>query len=388
MKRIALITTLIIASFTSAGQEIQHEAVAINIEVPVRVFKGATFIDNLTLDDFEVYEDGVLHSVEAVYLIKKTTIEREERPKEEEKPKEVVKTFKPQVKSRHFILAYETINWVPRIGESVDYFFSNVFQPSDTLVLVTPVKSYNLSKRAIESMPKDKICAQFKSILRKEIIGGNREYKEIIRDYKRYEELKRYGQFDYDAIVLMQRALFFKLRDYKYFDESKLSVFTDYLKDLEGQKHIFLFYQKEELPYPEEIMSYGELMEMGFDFDVDQIKNYFSDSTITVHFIFLTNKAEETIDVENRENLQIPLSDQSFQVFSAFNEVAKTTGGLTYASGNPFAAFKRAADASENYYLLYYTPKDYKSDGKFHNIKVKIKGKKYRVLHRAGYLAD
>ncbi|MFC2142046.1 hypothetical protein ACFLR7_03835 [Acidobacteriota bacterium] len=142
------------------------------------------------------------------------------------------------------------------------------------------------------------------------------------------------------------------------------------------------------MPYPEEIMSYGELMEMGFDFDVDQIKNYFSDSTITVHFIFLTNKAEETIDVENRENLQIPLSDQSFQVFSAFNEVAKTTGGLTYASGNPFAAFKRAADASENYYLLYYTPKDYKSDGKFHNIKVKIKGKKYRVLHRAGYLAD
>ncbi len=49
----------------------------------------------------------------------------------------------------------------------------------------------------------------------------------------------------------------------------------------------------------------------------------------------------------------------------------------TNASSNLFAAFKKAADASESYYLLYYTPKDYKSDGK-----------KYRVLHRAGYLAD
>ncbi len=381
MKKLILIIGILIICITSISQEIQHEAVAINIEVPVRVFKGATFIDNLTINDFELYEDGVLQSVEAIYLIKKTTIEKEE------KPKDTVKTFNPKVEQRHFILAYETINWVPRIGESVDYFFSNVFQPSDTLVLITPVKSYKLSKRAIESMPKDKICAQFKSILRKEIIAGNQEYKSIIRDYKRYEEIKKY-EFGGEPVIQMQRTLFFKLRDYKYFDESKLSVFADYLKELEGQKHVFLFYQKEELPYPEEIMTFGELMEMDFDFDVDKIKHYFSDSSITIHFIYLTNKAEEIIDVENRENLHIPLSNQSFQVFSAFDEVAKTTGGLTYASGNPFAAFKRAADASENYYLLYYTPKDYKSDGKFRNIKVKVKGKNYRVLHRAGYFAD
>jgi len=45
-------------------------------------------------------------------------------------------------------------------------------------------------------------------------------------------------------------------------------------------------------------------------------------------------------------------------------------------------------EASENYYLIYYKPKDYKSDGKFKKIKVKIKGKNYRVLHRAGYIAD
>lgn len=47
-----------------------------------------------------------------------------------------------------------------------------------------------------------------------------------------------------------------------------------------------------------------------------------------------------------------------------------------------------AALASENYYLLYYTPMNYKSDGKFKKIKVRIKGKKYKVTHRAGYIAD
>ncbi|MCK4819678.1 hypothetical protein KA005_28185, partial [bacterium] len=222
MKKLFLAMGILAICITSISQEIQHDAVAINIEVPVRVFKGATFIDNLTIDDFEVYEDGVLQNVEAVYLIKKTTIEKEE------KAKGIIKTFEPKVESRHFILAYETINWVPRIGESVDYFFSNVFQPEDSLVLITPVKSYKLSKRAIENMPKDKICAQFKSILRKEIIAGNQEYKGIIRDYRNYEELKRFGQFGYEIILQMQKTLFFKLRAYKYFDESKLSVFADY----------------------------------------------------------------------------------------------------------------------------------------------------------------
>ena len=81
-------------------------------------------------------------------------------------------------------------------------------------------------------------------------------------------------------------------------------------------------------------------------------------------------------------------ANASFQVFNAFNEIAKTPGGITYTSANPFAAFQKASDASENYYLLYYTPKDYKSDSMFRNIKVKILGKNYRVLHRAGHLAD
>jgi hypothetical protein len=45
------------------AQELQHKTGAVNIEVPVRVFKGGTFIDNLTIEDFEVYEDGFLQNI-------------------------------------------------------------------------------------------------------------------------------------------------------------------------------------------------------------------------------------------------------------------------------------------------------------------------------------
>ena len=78
MKKTLLLISLFIFGLVLFPQELQYDALAINIEVPVRVFKGDRFIDNLTIDDFEVYEEGKLQKIEAVYLIKKTDIKREE----------------------------------------------------------------------------------------------------------------------------------------------------------------------------------------------------------------------------------------------------------------------------------------------------------------------
>ena len=97
------------------------------------------------------------------------------------------------------------------------------------------------------------------------------------------------------------------------------------------------------------------------------------------------NPAEQSSDPST---VGVHLIDQSAEIFGAFHEMAEATGGITDSSANVAASFERAAIASENYYLLYYTPKDYKSDGKFKSIKVKVKGKSYRITRRAGYIAD
>jgi hypothetical protein len=49
---------------------------------------------------------------------------------------------------------------------------------------------------------------------------------------------------------------------------------------------------------------------------------------------------------------------------------------------------KDAVEASENYYLLYYSPKPYAKDGKFHTITVRVKARTSRVVHRVGYYAN
>ena len=78
----------------------------------------------------------------------------------------------------------------------------------------------------------------------------------------------------------------------------------------------------------------------------------------------------------------------SFAFTAAQDIQHEATGGLSNSSGNIAVAFGEEVEASENYYLLYYVPQNYKADGRFHSIEVKVKGKKYRVFHGSGYVAD
>lgn len=82
------------------------------------------------------------------------------------------------------------------------------------------------------------------------------------------------------------------------------------------------------------------------------------------------------------------MQERSDDIFSAFNEMARATGGFVESSARADYLFQRALEASENYYLLYYSPLNYETDGKFKEIKVRVKNKNYKVIYRLGYFAD
>jgi hypothetical protein len=361
----------------SSRQEIQHEARVINIEVPVRVFKGSTFIYNLGIDDFEVYEDGVLQSIEAVYLIKKTEVA---------KKLERAKTFYPDI-SRQFVFVFELNEYLPKVRDVVEEFFRSVYTPGDRLYVITPVKNYNFKKESLTILNKEKIAEQLVGILRKDLISGNFDYRSAMKQVKEIFAL----EVDFDLKQSMYLNAARRLKSIKNIDEQNLKVFADFLKDREGQKHVFIFYQKEMIPILEGIEDTA-LIELRKDvsFDTEKIRRIFSDSSISVNFLFVTNKPAIVgdLDVGRWKPLRVKFMDQSYSVFTAFREVSATTGGIADSSANALASFQKAATAVENYYLIYYSPKDYKPDGKFRKIEVKVKNKRYRITHRAGYFAD
>jgi VWFA-related protein len=358
------------------GQELQEEAIAINVEVPVRVFKGNTFIDNLTMEDFEIYEDGKLQKIEAIYLIKKTDIKREEAEKDEE---EARKKFAPKV-SRNFVLLFELTDYLPKIKDALGYFCKNVIMQGDTLKIVTPLKAYNIKEESMEKLPKEKFAELLNEKVRTDTIKGNAKYKSLIQEVL-------------DPINPPELLMDYyrRLRDYILFDERKLLEFAEYMKSLEGQKHIFLFFQKRNIPIPKDMdfFAKSELM-TDVTFDENKIRKALSDSSISVHFLYITKEegSETGITEMQSRSQSYETLDQSMQIFSAFKKMAQVTGGVTESSANISFSMEEAAQASENYYLLYYAPKDYRADGKFKNIKVKVKGRNYRVTHRAGYIAD
>jgi len=155
------------------AQEIQHEAVAVNVEVPVRVFKGSVFIDNLKINDFEVYENGILQKIDAVYLIKKRAIQRKEEHKK----------FTPKT-ARRFYLLFEIAEYTPRMGKAIDYFIQNILLPEDSLTVATPIKTYRLKKGTLLKIPKKELVRQLTGKLRKDAWIGNKEYRNVLGDLK------------------------------------------------------------------------------------------------------------------------------------------------------------------------------------------------------------
>jgi hypothetical protein len=115
-------------------------------------------------------------------------------------------------------------------------------------------------------------------------------------------------------------------------------------------------------------------------FDVNLVKQVYADSSVSIHFLIISEVPTTVFGVRMEEH--------SEDILSAFKEMAEATGGFIENSSNPASSFQRALQASENYYLLYYSPKNYTQDEKFKEIEIRVKDKDYKITHRLGYIAN
>lgn len=369
----------------SGLQKYQEEALAINISVPVRVFDGQNFIENLTKEDFLVYEDGVPQPITAVYLIKKTRIIHQEV----EKPRQAETPLPSPNLARRIVLVFEINEFLPKCEEAVDFLIKEALQPQDKLTVITPVRAYNLKGEALQRLSREAIARQLKEKIRQDIWRVNVELRNLISDYKTLMNSQwRAGISGQDIL--------YKIKNLKFLDEKQLIKFAEVLKNFDGQKHLFLFYQEEELLMKKIFDDTGqsEFQKMQFikdiRFDVQKIKRLFADYGVHFNFLFITKVkwSNQLMDVTEFAPQQYENFKITGEFFSVFYNLAKATGGVTLSSQNPEAAFKKAVEVAENYYLLYYRPLNYQADGKFRQIKVVVRNRNYKVIHRLGYVAD
>ena len=409
MKRFHLVWCLFLLCICLFSQETAEQATVINVEVPVRVFHNGDFVENLTIDDFEVFEEGIPQRIEAVYLIKKRTVERSEEKKR----------FLPSTQ-RTFFLFFEIADYTPEIGEAIDYFHEQVLVPGDDLTVVTPLKTYELNSRVLEYQSKENISAQLKEILRREALMGNAEYRSAVQEligltkslaasapgghggnFSQLDEytLSGYGRTPVDKQLMKYLNILERIRKLRRVDQQKLLDFANVLKNKVGQKYVFLVYQREYVPQIEPsvldryvaafqdkphilqgLYSMSHTSRRDITFDVNMVKQIYADSSISIHFLFLTPAVKHVQGVYFQE--------RSEDIYGAFREMAAATGGFMDTSANAASSLMRAVEASENFYLLYYTPREYHKDGQFKEIKVRVKDRELKVIHRMGYFSD
>lgn len=404
MKKVFLSAAVLIMSIAVFSQQITQESLVINIEVPVRVYKGNTFVDNITIDDFEILEEGIPQKIEAVYLVKKKSIERKEEKRE----------FSPEI-SRNFFLFFEVSEYTSKIGDAISYFIHNKIIPGDNIIFVTPLKTYRMVDRALDFKSKRELAQDLKEILLRDSLIGFSEYRSAVGELMGLakalsSEGNSFGQVDefttnqYKDLPLDKKLMRYEdilrmIGSLRRIDYKRFLDFAEYLKNLEGQKYVFIFYQREFIPQiepriidqfitvyqnmPNIVRSLSSLYDFyrrDTSFDLDLLKKIYADSSVSVHFLFVTTPPEHIPGIYFHE--------QSEDIYSTFREISRATGGYMESSANPDTLFKRSVEASENYYLLYYSPLNYKISNKFMKIKVRVKNKDYRVIHRLGYFAD
>ena len=400
MKKIIFLLILLLMTLNLSSQQEQYEVTVINVAIPIRVFDGNKFIDNLTIQDFEVYEDGKPQKIQAIYLTKKNQIERSEGTRD----------FMPLL-SRNFFLLFQLSDYNPKLGEAIDYLFTSVLLPGDILEIMTPLKNYTLSAQALKSKPKETLAKELQGLVRKDTKVGASEYRTLMRDLKRLvrgmsgsggitslESDYTTDSFGLQLLLPRYRETLRKLEDLRIVDQKKLLRFAAQLKRREGQKNVFFFYQREFRPeiaprimnqlmsmYQDQPSILGDLMDlMQFyrrdpKWNINIIKQAFADSSIFFNFIYMHKEPENVSGIQ--------MTEQSEDIFETFSQVAEATGGIIDSSQNPATSFKNGAKISESYYILYYSPEKYIKDGKYKSIEVKVKNKDYKITHRQGYFA-
>jgi hypothetical protein len=368
--------------------------------VAVRVTSHRQFVGTLRRSDFEVLEDGVPQDIAALYLCRKSAVERREGEMD----------FRP-VLSRRFLLVFQISEFHPKFLEAFPYLIETILAPGDSLEIQTAMKSYTLSAAAWEAKARRAVADEMAALVRRDTVQGNRLYDSLLKDLKKFirrisaanqmatdETDSDVAEIGLEAMLAQYRMTLQRLDEIRAIDPHKLTAFARAAGARTGRTHILFVHQREFRPtitsstmnqlmslYQDQPNVLGDVQELFQFYHRETLSNRkvlreaFADSGACLHFIYMNREPERAPGIVMRE--------QSEDIFQAFSEIAQATGGAADSSQDPAVSIKQALDESEGYYLLFYTPASGAGPSPFRTIQVRIRGGNYDVSHRAGYLS-
>jgi len=386
----------------------QEEVTVTAVEVPVRVLLKGETVRDLTKDDFELTENGVLQDITQFEIISRTIAAGETVPAPAEKPRP---------KKRLFILIFNVFDYNDAIGQAIDYFFSEVFQPDDQIIAVTEDRVLSVER----GKKTDDLVRSLKESLQKFKAISTGNTLRMFRDL-RYESDDLIGQLQ--GIIPGKMSL---LDHMLHYVEKYIQVWDEYhrqylmpdagfyvdlvqrVRSIEGDKWAICFQQRDMFPMiknasrldremsrflgeqiePEQqakarnVQARMNDLQRSFDLShsisSDSLRDVFLSDDITFHLILL--KSFRTLADQDFE-----LKEVAGDYEESLKKISEATGGYLALNNQPAEALKEAAQLEDYHYLLVYSPKESSAKNK-RDLEVKVKRSGVEVISLKNFVA-
>jgi len=374
-----------------------------DFEVPVRVFYKGKMIDNLTRDDFLLYEGEKPQKINGFYITRRKIKIREEEP---------ARQGSEAVKPRYFALVFKVTDFNDQLKKGIDFLFANLFRKSDELLIFVNDKTFfvkNLKN-------KDAAGKMIKKILSSECLKAKQRLTRVLDkintelSYTRFSQILAANRMSQPAVEMIKflenYLLIWDNYRLKYLTPSVDDYynFARYLQKIDKEKWVINFYQIEMFP---KLKRTGEMMQSiknlisqlqgsnrgedvfhsralsnllmkisvslnaVTDFPSEEISKLFYKVNTVFHSIFInTTKPILSQDLEYRR--------VSSNLENSFREITERTGGSLIASGNISQSVTRLTEKEDILYMLTYTPEEGKKVGK---IRIETKNPDYKVIY-------
>ncbi len=393
-----------------AQERPQEEVTVTAVEVPVRVLLKGEAVKDLTKGDFEVYENGVKQEIAQFEVISRKIAAPA-------LPTPPVPGQKSRPQKRLFLLIFNIFDYDDSVGEAVDYFFRDIFQPGDQIVVLTEGRILDIQRgKRVEDLiaaVKDSL-RKFKAISTAATI---KNFRDISYEADKLLALLRglRGNLESKAPTMIR---FFEnyQRIWGDYRRQFLEVDVDFyqrlvkrLKTIEGDKWAIGFQQREMFPkiksasrLDNEIrgwvdsqvepqqqvdarMVQARQMELQRSFDFAggindaALSDLFLGADFTFHLILM--KSTRTVFSQDLELTEV---GQDYE--ELLTRISRSTGGYSAFSNQPAAALQQAVELEDFHYLLVYSPRE-SSGGKKRNIEVKVNRSGVDMVYLKNYLA-
>jgi hypothetical protein len=360
-------------------QRILEEVEVVNVLVPVRVFHKGEPVDGLRKEDFQLYEDGKLQQINTFQVFsRKIKSDTKISPLEKEK------------KSRFFVLIFNVFDYNPDVALGIDSFFNTVYRETDKVVIITPERTFNIedSREMIKYLP------VLKNILRLYSIKAKSELNHIFNLLDQ-EVTQFFGNYFVDLGAKVFLSNYKRIWDnytkkYLIPDVKKFYWFADVLKNIEMEKWVIVFQQREVFPQfkslsrvekrikdwiignpenpttplLEQILNKLEYsFKVSQSFPLEEIQEAFFKANATFHvLLFRSSRSAQSLDFDYAETA----SDYE----NSFRAISRATGGDVILTNKLHESLEQISERKDVYYILSYAPAE-KHD-KDRKIKVKV----------------